>query len=72
MYCTTNSEEKEKYHKTPRNYRNPDLVKVAHNISITDGDYALLRKATKISGLKTAEFIVMLVKQYLKYEESNF
>ena len=50
---------------TVRHYKDPDLGKVSHNISMTDAQYEKLKAAAKHFGRPLAEFIAAQVDNYM-------
>lgn len=54
-----------KYNSQERHFKNPDLGKVSHNISMTDAQYDKLKAAAKHFGRPLAEFIAAQVDEYL-------
>jgi hypothetical protein len=60
MECTTDTLEKDKYSKQTRHFKDPDLVKFSHNMSMTDAQYEKL-KAAKPKGMSMGDFISAMV-----------
>ena len=65
MQCTTDTLEKDKFHKQKRHYKDPDLLKSSRSFTLNDEDYATVLQAVKASGLSRGEFVFMLSQKYL-------